>query len=168
MPIIFIILVLSKPLLFFDEFLEGLLKQNYPKQNIILCISEEAKNNEETLKLLHEGNFREILQTNPELNIVQQRIEALKKFEISSADFVLFLNNSVILNNANTFNKLVMQDLDVVAPMIRTNVFAPKWEKYCEWGWNRSMAEDIPFPNSETKETWFNDKYIVSLFSILI
>ena len=161
-PIIFISLVLSKDLLFFDEFLEGLLKQNYPKQNIILCISDEAKNSAETIKLLQEGKFREILQTNPELNIVQQRIDALRKFEISSADFVLFLNNSVILNNANTFNKLVMQDLDIVAPMIRTNVFTPKWEKYCEWGWNSSMAEDIHFPNPETKETWFNDKYIVS------
>ena len=162
MPILFISLVLSKYLLFFDEFLEGLLKQNYPKQNIILCISDEAKNSTEAIKLLQEGNFGEVLQTNTELNIVQQRIDALKMFEISSADFVLFLNNSVILNNANTFNKLVMQDLDVVAPMIRTNVFAPKWEKYCEWGWNRSMAEDIPFPNPETKDTWFTDKYIVS------
>ena len=63
-PIIFISLILSKPLIYFDEFLEGFLKQDYPKQNIILCISDETKNNEKHIKLLHEQKFGDILQTN--------------------------------------------------------------------------------------------------------
>ena len=162
MPIIFISLILSKPLLYFDEFLEGFLKQDYPKQNIILCISDETKNNDKYIKLLHEQKFGDILQTDFELKMVQQRLDALKKFEVSPADFILFLNNSVILNNVNTLKKLVTQDVDVIAPMIRTNVFAPKWIKQCEQ-WFNKITNIINFPNKEAEGTWRNDKYFVSI-----
>ena len=161
-PIIFISLILSKPLIYFDEFLEGFLKQDYPKQNIILCISDETKNNKKHIKLLHEQKFGDILQTNFELKMVQQRLDALKKFEVSPADFILFLNNSVILNNVNTLKKLVTQDVDVIAPMIRTNVFAPKWIKQCEQ-WFNKITNIINFPNKEAEGTWHNNKYFVSI-----
>ena len=38
---VFINLVIIQPFLFIDEFLDGFLNQNYPKENIILCISQE-------------------------------------------------------------------------------------------------------------------------------
>ena len=38
LPNVFVILAISEPLIFGYEFMEGLLKQEYPKENIILCI----------------------------------------------------------------------------------------------------------------------------------
>ena len=38
LPNVFLILAISEPLIFGNEFMEGLLKQDYPKENIIVCI----------------------------------------------------------------------------------------------------------------------------------
>ena len=42
LPNVFVILALSEPLIFGYEFMDGLLKQEYPKENIILCISTKT------------------------------------------------------------------------------------------------------------------------------
>ena len=38
LPNVFVILAISEPLIFGYEFMDGFLKQEYPKENIILCI----------------------------------------------------------------------------------------------------------------------------------
>ena len=40
--LVFVILVISQPVLFAEEFLRGFLEQDYPKQNMILCISTKS------------------------------------------------------------------------------------------------------------------------------
>ena len=42
LPNVFVILALSEPFIFGYEFMDGLLKQEYPKENIILCISTKT------------------------------------------------------------------------------------------------------------------------------
>ena len=41
-PLIFVILAISEPVLFAEEFLRGFLEQDYPKQNMILYISTKS------------------------------------------------------------------------------------------------------------------------------
>ena len=48
LPNVFVILAISEPLIFGYEFMEGLLKQEYPKENIILCICTKTN---------HSGRF---------------------------------------------------------------------------------------------------------------
>ena len=49
LPNVFVILVISEPLIFGYEFIDGLLKQEYPKENIILCICTKTN---------HSGMYR--------------------------------------------------------------------------------------------------------------
>ena len=44
LPNVFVILAISEPLIFQYEFMEGLLKQEYPKENIILCLCTKTNN----------------------------------------------------------------------------------------------------------------------------
>ena len=50
LPNVFVILVISEPLIFGYEFIDGLLKQEYPKENIIICMCTRSSN--------HAGIFR--------------------------------------------------------------------------------------------------------------
>ena len=43
LPLIFVALAISEPMMFIDEFIEGFLNQEYPKENIIICISTTSK-----------------------------------------------------------------------------------------------------------------------------
>ena len=52
LPNVFVILAISEQLIFGYEFLDGLLKQEYPKENIIICISARSSN--------HSSMFRSI------------------------------------------------------------------------------------------------------------
>ena len=52
LPNVFVILVISEPLIFGYEFMDGLLKQEYPKENIIICICTSSPN--------HSSMFRPI------------------------------------------------------------------------------------------------------------
>ena len=52
LPNVFVILAISEPLIFGYEFMDGLLKQEYPKENIIICICTRSLN--------HSGIFRPI------------------------------------------------------------------------------------------------------------
>ena len=52
LPNVFVILVISEPLIFGYEFIDGLLKQEYPKENIIICICTSSPN--------HSSMFRPI------------------------------------------------------------------------------------------------------------
>ena len=54
LPNVFVILALSEPLIFGYEFMDGLLKQEYPKENIILCICTKTN---------HTGTFIVFFQT---------------------------------------------------------------------------------------------------------
>ena len=52
-------------------------------------------------KKLQEEEFLKVMTTDSKQDYVQQRIEAIEKFETTNAEHILFLNNSVILSNAN-------------------------------------------------------------------
>ena len=52
LPNVFVILVISEPFIFGYEFMDGLLKQEYPKENIIICICTSSPN--------HSSMFRPI------------------------------------------------------------------------------------------------------------
>ena len=41
-PLVFVILAITETVLFAEEFLRGFLEQDYPKQNMILCISTKS------------------------------------------------------------------------------------------------------------------------------
>ena len=43
LPLIFVALAISEPMMFIDEFIHGFLNQEYPKENIIICISTTSK-----------------------------------------------------------------------------------------------------------------------------
>ena len=45
-PLVFVTLAISEPILFAEEFLRGFLEQDYPKQNMILCISSNSSYSE--------------------------------------------------------------------------------------------------------------------------
>ena len=42
LPLVFITLVISEPLMFGDEFIAGFLNQDYPKENLVICISARS------------------------------------------------------------------------------------------------------------------------------
>ena len=74
-------------------------------------------------------SFASVLSTDVNDDFVTQRIEALEKFEASDSGYVLFLNDSVILHNNSTLNFLMKANQNVVAPMIRVNVFQPAYKQ---------------------------------------
>ena len=39
LPLVFVILTIPEPEMFRDEFIEGFLKQEYPKNKLIICVS---------------------------------------------------------------------------------------------------------------------------------
>ena len=43
LPFIFVIIAISEPVMFEEEFIDGFLKQKYPKENLIICISTNTK-----------------------------------------------------------------------------------------------------------------------------
>ena len=52
LPNVFVILVISEPLIFGYEFIDGLLKQEYPKENIIICICTSSSNHSSMFRLI--------------------------------------------------------------------------------------------------------------------
>ena len=44
LPLVFISLVISEPMMFEDEFIAGFLNQEYPKEKLIICISTRSNN----------------------------------------------------------------------------------------------------------------------------
>ena len=52
LPNVFVILVISEPLIFGYEFMDGLLKQEYPKENIIICICTSSSNHSSMFRLI--------------------------------------------------------------------------------------------------------------------
>ena len=77
---------------------------------------------------------------------MNQRIEALRYFETSDAEYVFFLNSSVILNNYNTLKILVTQNQHVIAPMIRVNVFRPTHKQIvAQSGYHENITFYIKF-----------------------
>ena len=103
---IFINLVIMQPFLFIDEFLDGFLNQNYSRENIILCISQENTDKiNDIVSSIKKLPYKLILFTNNKTNFVKQRVEALKWFYGSNAEYILFLNSSVIFNSPNTLRQ---------------------------------------------------------------
>ena len=95
---------------------------------------------------------------------VQQRIEAMGKFETSNAEHILFLNNSVILSNAKILTTLIKHNQAVIAPMIRMNVFRPIYRNIFKYGYNNTHDQRILFPNKESRNSWRPDRYYVCIF----
>ena len=44
LPLVFISLVISEPMMFEDEFIAGFLNQEHPKEKLIICISTRSNN----------------------------------------------------------------------------------------------------------------------------
>ena len=44
LPLVFITLVISEPMMFEDEFIAGFLNQEYPKEKLIICINTRSNN----------------------------------------------------------------------------------------------------------------------------
>ena len=122
------------------------------------------------LDTLKKSNFAKVMTTNTINNFVNQRIEALQKFEASDAEYVLFLNCSVILQNHVTLKVLVKHNQHVVTPMIRVNLFRPSYRQTCA---KVNLKFHVMFPHVECRTTWTNDLYyvcfcFVSLITILV
>ena len=110
------------------------------------------------LDTLKKSNFAKVMSTDTINNLVNQRIEALQKFEASVAEYVLFLNSSVIFQNHNTLKILVKQNQHVVTPMIRVNLFRPSYRQTCA---KVNLKFHVMFPHVECRKTWTNDLYYV-------
>ena len=115
------------------------------------------------LETLEESNFAKIISTNSKDDFVYQRIDALRKFKASNAQYALFLNSSVIIHNSNTLKTLVKQDENIVAPMIRKNVFLPSLKQRCHTIGYKPTGSGfgLKFPTVIPYSTWTNDRYYV-------
>ena len=114
------------------------------------------------LGTLEKLNFAEIISTNLNDDFVHQRIDALRKFKASNAEYVLFLNSSVIIHNSTTLKTLVTQDQNIMAPMIRKNIYRPSMKQICnQIGYEESLIFDVKFPHIMPSNTWNNDRYYV-------
>ena len=92
-----------------------------------------------------------MFETNSDLNLVQQRIEAISEFQSSKADHILFLNNSVILEDKNVFRVMVAQNVSVIAPMIRSkNLHTAKWSPHCQHGFNLTTKMTYQYPDPDS------------------
>ena len=100
---------------------------------------------------------------------MNQRIEALRYFETSDAEYVFFLNSSVILNNYNTLKILVTQNQHVIAPMIRVNVFKPTHKQIvAQSGYHENITFYRKFYNSIRRNWLQHDRYYVSNLNFFI
>ena len=107
--------------------------------------------------------------TDSKQDYVQQRIEAIEKFETTNAEYILFLNNSVILSNANILSTLVKHNQAVIAPMIRMNLFKPSYRNIFKYGYNESSDITELFPNTEKfRKSWRHDRFYVCMINSFI
>ena len=114
------------------------------------------------LETLEESNFAKIISTNSKDDFVHQRIEALRKFKASNAQYVLFLNSSVIIHDTTTLKTLVKQDENIIAPMIRKKIFQPALKQICDTiGYNDNHHFGLKFPHVIPHSTWTNERYYV-------
>ena len=103
------------------------------------------------------------MSTNSNNDFVKQRIEALGKFEDTEAEYVLFLNSSVILNKNTTLKAMVIQHQHVIAPMIKVNAFKPSYLHIIpQIGLYDNINIPTSFPHSSSRITWLHDRYYVS------
>ena len=107
-------------------------------------------------------NFANIMSTNSKNDFVKQRIEALGKFKDTEAEYILFLNSSVILNKNTTFKAMVIQHQHVIAPMIKVNAFKPTYLHIISHGLYDNIEIPTIFPHSSSRITWLHDRYYVS------
>ena len=169
LPVIFINLVLTNPVIFAENFLHGLMSQDYHKRNIIICVSKESTNDANIVMdaLKTDESYGKVFETNSDLNLVQQRIEAISEFQSSQADYILFLNNSVILEDKNVFRVMVAQNVSVIAPMIRSkNLHTAKWSPHCQHGFNSTGKMTYHFPDPDSNEDFASNREyeLVSFF----
>ena len=122
--------------LFFQEFLNGFLNQDYPRSLIDLLILSVPER-----KIEMEKSFNSVTWKNVETGKVSCFEEAQRK----QSDFILFLDSSVILEENSTLTQLISADLDFVAPMIRTGSDA-QIQRLCDHGWNQTESNQIRFP----------------------
>ena len=120
---------------------------------------------EDLLDTFKKLNFARVLSTDFSNDFVTQRMEALQKFESSSdAEYVLFLNSSVILHNHDTLNVLVNQKQDVMAPMVKVNVFKPSYKQIIsQVAYDENVVVRIKFPYDSKSliHQWLIDRYYV-------
>ena len=109
-------------------------------------------------------SFASVLSTDVNDDFVTQRIEALKKFEASDSEYVLFLNNSVILHNNSTLNFLMKANQNVVAPMIRVNVFQPAYKQIVVVGYEEKLVFHRKFQHGTNR---LNQRYHVRITVIM-
>ena len=136
LPEISVYLLIHERPLFFEEFVDKLTRQNYPKDKINLLILDPGQ------KLVNK--FKDY-----------QSVEVLKSLEIraeNQSEFVLFLHSSAILDDPNTITDLIQQDLPFVAPLLETNFHQPSYKRFLDLGWNRTSDKIIQFPTSYMKE----------------
>ena len=113
--------------------------------------------------MFDKSNFAKIIHTNSKNDFVHQRIEALRKFKASNAKYALFLNSSVIIHDSTTLITLVKQDQNIMAPMIRKNIFLPTLKHICNHiGYDESPHNfGSKFPHVIPTRTWTNERYYV-------
>ena len=115
------------------------------------------------MDILKKFNFANIMSTNSKNDFVTQRIEALDKFQDTKAEYVLFLNNSVILNKNTTLKAMVIQHQHVMAPMVKVNSFKPSYLHIIpSHGLYENIEIPTTFPHSSTRINWLHDRYYVS------
>ena len=115
------------------------------------------------MDILKKFNFANIMSTDSKNHFVKQRIEALGKFQDTEAEYVLFLNNSVILHENTTLKALAIQQQHVMAPMIKVNSFKPSYLHIIpRHGLYEYIKIPTTFPHSSSRMNWIHDRYYVS------
>ena len=121
-PLITVNVMIDRKILFFREFVNGLISQNYPKNRmtLIIChtnhkIMKEVLSSFESSRD-HYHDF--VVECNHDTN--------------NSSEFTLVLHSTIVLRNNHTIINLVSQNKLFIGPMIQTNHITPKVMQTCK------------------------------------
>ena len=164
-PLLFLNIIIGKQTLFLREFCEGIIDQDYPKEQIQINIIHEDKSNLGKLNDCFKnvknkyGEFKEFY----EKDIVKLRLKMLKS---TTAEFILHMHSSIILTSESTISDLVAQDLPLVGPKIKTNQHHPTLKQFCQATWQNkteTLDKELPFPPLSSA-SWENrpERFLVS------
>ncbi|KAH8309709.1 hypothetical protein KR067_000641, partial [Drosophila pandora] len=122
LPVISLALIAPQPVPFYDRFLEGIRKINYPKKSLHLFIYSNAVLHDEDTKSYVEKHGEEyasakyILSTD-ELDERQGRQLALDKARLHNSDYIFYVDADALIDDGEVLRELLALNKQFVGPL---------------------------------------------------
>ena len=141
---------------------KNILNKSDIKDNIsIYFYIEEATPNSEMVEKMVYENLNELKKIAPNMRYIRDtnkltRNEVLKRgLELGDIDYIWIINTKFVLTNKNTLINLILQNKDIIAPLIsKKDLFSNFWGALDDNGWYKNSDDYVDIASKKMRGCW--------------